>query len=83
MHDVQCFFFFRAFRGGNFPPLSFKFPPQTITKFVRFFGCFSHFLSPQKQFPPPQNYVSRKTPDDVYCESVRVALFHSLGGFEK
>ena len=54
--------FFRAFRGGKFPPLSFKIPPQTITNFVVvFFQCFSYFLSPQKQFPP-LNYISRKNP---------------------
>ena len=46
----QCFFF------------SGKFPPQTITKFCLFFGCLSHFLSSQKQFPP-LNHISRKNPD--------------------
>ena len=34
---LQAVFFFRAFGGGGeFPPLSFEFPPQTITNFVRF-----------------------------------------------
>ena len=28
--------FFRTFRGGKFPPLSFEFPPQTIANFFFF-----------------------------------------------
>jgi len=35
-------FFSRAFWGGN------NSPPQATTNFSCFFGCFSHFLSPQK-----------------------------------
>ena len=48
--------FFRAFRGGYFksPP-----PKKNNNKFKRPAGRFSHFLSPQKQFPP-LNYISRK-----------------------
>ena len=65
---VPSVFFSGPLGGGKFPPLNFKFPPQTVTKFVHFFGCFSHFLSPQKQFPP-QNYVSRKNPDCTSCHS--------------
>ena len=58
---TQCFFF-RAFRGGNFPPpLSFEFPPQTITNFVCFLDIFHIFLSPQKQFPPPKTTSLEKT----------------------
>ena len=45
MHAV----FFSGPLGGKFPPLSFEFPPQTITNFV---VVFLHFLSQQKQFPP-------------------------------
>ena len=44
-------FFFRAFGGGEFPPLSFEFPPQTITNFVCFLDVLHIFLSPQKKFP--------------------------------
>ena len=54
--------FFSGPLGGKFLPLSFEFPPQTATNFVWFFGYYSHFLSPQKQFPP-QNYISRKKPN--------------------
>ena len=56
----QCFF--PGPLGGEISPQSFKFPPQTLTTFKRPAGCFSHFLSPQKQFPP-LNYNSRKNPD--------------------
>ena len=42
--------------GGKISPPSFKFPPpkkKIINDFVLlFFGCFSHFLSLQMQFPP-------------------------------
>ena len=52
-------FFFRAFRGGgDFFPQVLNFPPNN-NKFCLFFRCFSHFLYPQKQFPP-LNYISRK-----------------------
>ena len=46
---------------GAAPPVIFSGPfkipppPKTVTNFVFFFGCFSHFLSPQKQL----NYISR------------------------
>ena len=53
--------FFRAFRGGNSPPPKFWISPPNNNKFF-FFWYSSHFLSPQKQFPP-QNYISRKDPD--------------------
>ena len=43
LHSV--FFFFRAFRGGNFLPYVLNSPPNT-NKFCLFFECFSHFLSP-------------------------------------
>ena len=69
-----CSVFFRAFRGGNFPPLSFEFPPQTITNSVVFFGYSSHLLSLQKQFPPPQNYISRKSPECLRCSLARWSL---------
>ena len=59
--------FFRAFVWGEYTPSKFEISPlpQTITNFVClfFFACFSHFLSPQKQYPlppSPQNYISRK-----------------------
>ena len=45
----------RAFRG-EISLLSFKFPLPNNNKVC---GCFSHFLFPQKQFPP-QNYISGK-----------------------
>ena len=48
----QCFFFFFFFPAGPFPPNNNK-------VFLFIFLSFSHFLSPQKQFPP-QNYISRK-----------------------
>ena len=53
--------FFSGPLGGEISPLSFEFPPQTITNFVCFVDIFHIFLSPQKQFPP-QNYISRKNP---------------------
>ena len=47
---MQCFFFFFSGPlGRKFPPLSFEFPPQTITNFV---CLFFTFLSQQKQFTP-------------------------------
>ena len=64
MHSV----FFRPFKG-EISPLSFKSPPppppppQTIIVF----GCFSHFLSSQEQFPL-LNFISRKKP--CSCMSV-------------
>ena len=47
----SAFFFFRAFRG--------EISPSNSDKFRYVFGYFSHFFSPQKEFPP-QNYISRK-----------------------
>ena len=48
----QCFF------SG---PLGGEISPPNTNKFKQTAGCFSHFLSPQKQFPP-LNYISRKNP---------------------
>ena len=52
----QCFFFFFFFFSG---PVGRNPPTSNNNKLCLFFGCFSHFLSPQKQFLPP-NYISRK-----------------------
>ena len=51
--------------GGEFPPPKFWISPPNNNKFRSFLGYSSHFLSPQKQFPPPQNYISRKNPGYV------------------
>ena len=63
--------FFRAFRGGNFPPLSFEFPPQTITNFVCFLDILRIF-SPHKSNFPPKTTSLEKNPecivDKVYVE---------------
>ena len=59
-HACNPVFFFRALRGGNFPP---KFqihlpppppPPPNTNNFKQLAGCFPHFLSPQKQFSSPK-----------------------------
>ena len=54
--------FFRAFRGGNFPPppLSFEFLPQTITNFVCFLDIL-HIFSPHKSNFPPKTTSLEKT----------------------
>ena len=51
--------FFSGPLGGEI--IIFKFPPPNNNKFKQPAGCFSHFLSPQKQFPP-LNDISRKNP---------------------
>ena len=56
--------------GGEIPPpLSFKFPPPNNNKLKRPAGCFSHFLSQQKQFPP-LNYISRKNPVAEFAQCI-------------
>ena len=57
MHAV----FFSGPLGGKFSPPKFWISPPNNNEFRLFFGYSSHFLSPQKQFPP-QNYISRKNP---------------------
>ena len=50
---------------GRFHPLSFKFPPQTLTIIFWTFFTFSFLTKsnfpPSPPFPPPQNCISRKT----------------------
>ena len=53
--------FFSGPLGGEISPPKFKISPPNTNKFEWPAGCFSHFLPPQKQFPPP-NYNSRKKP---------------------
>ena len=58
---IQCFFvvvFFVLFFVFCFAgPLGEEIPPKVLiphnNKFCLFFGCFSHILSPQNQFPHP------------------------------
>ena len=52
-HCCKQFFFSGPLGGGICPPNTNNFKQPA--------GCFSHFLSPQKQFPP-LNYNSRKNP---------------------
>ena len=55
-------FFFQGFWERNIPlPPKFKISPPNNNKLGLFFGCFSHFPSPQKQFPR-LNYIYRKNP---------------------
>ena len=54
LNSLTCSVFFRAFMG-EIPP------PQNNNKFCLFFGSSSHFLSPQKQFPPPKTTSLEKT----------------------
>ena len=51
---IRVFFsvFFRAFRGGKFPCLSFKFPPQTITNLSDQLDFFHIFSLNKSNFPP-------------------------------
>ena len=49
--------FFSGPLGGKLPPLSFEFPPQTITNFV----CFLAFSLPTKAIPPPETTSLEKT----------------------
>ena len=53
-----------AFFSG---PLGGEISPPNTNKFKQPAGCFSHFLSPQKQFPP-LNYISRKKPCSLVCD---------------
>ena len=45
--------FFSGPLGGEISPPKFDISPPNTNKFKRPAGCFSYFLSPQKQFPPP------------------------------
>ena len=57
--DVASYFSGPLGRGGEgFHLLSFKFPPQILTKFVCLLGVF-HIFSPHKSNSPP-NYVAKK-----------------------
>ena len=57
----QSVFFFRALRGGKFPPLSFKIPPppQTMTNFVLFFHVFHIFSPHESNFPPKTTFLEK------------------------
>ena len=56
--SVLCMLCMPVFFSG---PLGGEISPPNTNKFKQTAGCFSHFLSPQKQFPP-LNYISRKNP---------------------
>ena len=74
------FFFFQGLQGG-FPP-----PPPPNNKKL-FFGCFSHFLSPQKQFPaflektlqlkPAQQLLSVLV-NMYHCKNTWVSYFNHI-----
>ena len=55
--------FFSGPLGGK-PP-----PPQTVTRFVRFFWMFFTFPLPTKAISP-QNYISRKNPDGALIRTL-------------
>ena len=60
-------------------PLGGEIFPPNNNKFHLFLGYSSHFLSPQKQFPP-QNYISRKNPEGEIVRFIHVpSLWSEVG----
>ena len=75
---ITSVFFHGLWGGGNSPtpPLpSFKFPPQTITKFVYFLDVF-HIFSPQKSNFPPKTTFIEKNPVDNSVPAVDNCSVH-------
>ena len=72
-------FFFRAFRGGNFPPSSFEFPPQTITNFICFLDIL-HIFSPHKSNFPPKTTSLEKNPDSKLHQCLSVCELAPVAG---
>ena len=59
-------------------PLGGEISPPNNNKFKWPAGYFSHFLSPQKQFPP-LNYISRKNPEcDGACSAWNACACYPL-----
>ena len=81
-HPVISTVFFSGPLGGEISPLSFEFPPQTITNFVCFLDILHIFSTHKSNFPPSlEKTLHKQLPIEVTLRLSYYILTHNTNSY--